>query len=51
MCCNTISRKKSAPAASTKTHVMEEDDEMQLKQCPKEIANSTKLVKSVTITT
>jgi len=42
-CRNTISRKKSAPAASTKTHVMEEDDEMQLKQRPKEITNSTKM--------
>jgi len=41
-CHNTISRKKSAPTASTKTHVMEEDDEMQLKQHPKEIVNSTK---------
>jgi len=40
--CCTISRKKSALATSTKTPKMEEDDEMQLKQCPKEIANHTK---------
>jgi len=41
-CLTTMSRKKSAPVNCKKSPVMEEVDEMQLKQHPKEIANHIK---------
>jgi len=45
-CLTTMSRKKSAPANCKKSPVMEENDEMQLKQHPKEIANHIKTSES-----